>query len=92
MKSKTSCFNKTIFLKNITHYWPIWVMFTLWNLFILPFMIFNESQRYKYITDLTQQEIAQSRSSDILSIVGVYMNPAALFFFAVIVVRQYAGI
>lgn len=86
MKSKTSCFNKTIFLKNITHYWPIWVMFTLWNLFILPFMIFNESQRYKYITDLTQQEIAQSRSSDILSIVGVYMNPAALFFFAVIVV------
>ena len=23
MKSKTSCFNKTIFLKNMTRFWPV---------------------------------------------------------------------
>ena len=27
MKSKTSCFNATIFKKNITHYWPIWLVY-----------------------------------------------------------------
>ncbi|MBR3810900.1 MAG: ABC transporter permease [Agathobacter sp.] len=29
MKSKISFFNKTIFLKNATLYWPIWVIYTL---------------------------------------------------------------
>ena len=47
MKSKTSCFNKTIFLKNITHFWPIWLMILLWNVFIMPFMIYNDSMQYK---------------------------------------------
>ena len=28
MKSKTSFFNKTLFLKNITLFWPIWALYT----------------------------------------------------------------
>ena len=24
MRSKTSCFNKTLFLKNLTRFWPLW--------------------------------------------------------------------
>ena len=26
-KSETSCFNKTIFKKNITRFWPIWALY-----------------------------------------------------------------
>ncbi len=40
MKSKTSCFSKTIFRKNITHFWPIWCLFLLFYLFIMPFSEF----------------------------------------------------
>ncbi len=86
MKSKTSCFNKTIFLKNITHFWPIWVMITLWNLFIMPFMIYNHSQRYKFITNLSEKEIMQDRLNDIMNIVDIYVNPIILFLFAVVAV------
>lgn len=27
MKSKTSSFNTTIFKKNLTHHWPIWIVY-----------------------------------------------------------------
>lgn len=86
MKSKTSCFNKTIFLKNITHFWPIWLIFTAWNLFILPFMIYNHSLSYKYSSGINERELAQMRVDDILGIVNVYINPIILFFFSIIVV------
>ena len=86
MKSKTSCFNKTIFLKNITHFWPIWLMILLWNVFIMPFMIYNDSMQYKYMTDLTQKDLETQKVSDILGIVSVYCNPVILFIFAVIAV------
>ena len=86
MKSKTSCFNKTIFLKNITHFWPIWLMITGWNIFIMPFMIYNTSLQYKVMKDVTEKELFQMKSNDLLSIVSVYMNPVVLFIFAIIAV------
>lgn len=86
MKSKTSCFNKTVFLKNITHFWPIWLIILLWNVFIMPFMIYNDSMQYKYMTDLTQKDLEMQKASDILGIVSVYCNPVILFIFAVIAV------
>ena len=86
MKSKTSFFNKTIFLKNITHFWPIWLMILVWNLFIMPFMIFNSSLQYKMLNNITEQEISILRSNDILGIVAVYANPVILFVFSVIAV------
>ena len=39
MKSKISFFNKTIFLKNVTLYWPIWVVYTLSLLLAMPFSL-----------------------------------------------------
>lgn len=36
MRSKTSYFNKTLFFKNITGYWPIWAAYLLIWLLILP--------------------------------------------------------
>ena len=86
MKSKTSCFNKTIFLKNITHFWPIWLMITGWNLFIMPFMIYNTSLDYRGIKDITEKELQQMKSNDLLSITSVYINPVVLFLFSIIAV------
>ena len=86
MKSKTSCFNKTIFKKNITHFWPIWLMILLWNLFFLPFMIYNSSMRYQAINDVSAKELAIWRANDILSLVQVFMNPIPIFVFSVIAV------
>ena len=39
MKSKISFFNKTIFLKNVTLYWLIWVVYTLSLLLAMPFSL-----------------------------------------------------
>lgn len=86
MKSKTSFFNKTIFLKNITHFWPIWLMILAWNVFIMPFMIYNSSLQYKMMNTISEKELAILRSNDILSIVYVYINPVILFIFSVIAV------
>lgn len=36
MKSKIFCFNNTIFKKNLTHFWPIWVMYLCYLLVTLP--------------------------------------------------------
>ncbi len=33
MQSGTSCFNKTIFKKNITHFWPIWGIYLVFLLY-----------------------------------------------------------
>lgn len=39
MKSKTFCFNRTIFRKNVTHYWPIWALYLCYLLVTLPISI-----------------------------------------------------
>ena len=84
MKSKTSCFNKTIFNKNFTHFWPIWLIVMGWNLFILPFMIYNNSLQYKMMTGLTEKELAAMKETDIISAVSIYISPVVLFAFSVI--------
>lgn len=39
MKSKTSSFNTTIFKKNLTHYWPIWIVYLCYLLMVVPVSI-----------------------------------------------------
>lgn len=41
MKSKTSCFNRTIFKKNLTHYWPLWAAHLCVLLLIGPLQIWQ---------------------------------------------------
>lgn len=44
MQSKTSCFNKTIFRKTLTRFWPVWAAyFAVW-LLILPLGLFSERE------------------------------------------------
>ncbi len=42
MKSKTSFFNKTIFFKNLTRFWPIWALYLVIWIFIMPVLLSNE--------------------------------------------------
>lgn len=52
MKSKTSFFNKTIFKKNVTHYWPLWVAYLSFMLLGVPFTIWqNATSQWYYSID-----------------------------------------
>ena len=42
MKSKTSFFNKTIFINNLTRFWPIWALYLVIWIFVMPVMLANE--------------------------------------------------
>ena len=57
MKSKTSFFNKTIFLKNVTLYWPIWVVYTLFLLGGLPVSLWFSIQGYSSDYHLTEENM-----------------------------------
>ena len=42
MKSKISFFNKTIFKKNMTLYWPIWALYTLILIIAQPLLLWSD--------------------------------------------------
>ena len=47
MKSKISCFNKTIFKKNITQFWPLWLAYFLYMLAAGPINMYQRmNMRY----------------------------------------------
>lgn len=58
MKSKTSCFNFTLFRKNVTLYWPIWTIYLLALLYVIPGSLWL---RFQYILKWNQ-EISQSEA------------------------------
>ena len=80
MKSKTSFFNGTIFKKNITHYWPIWVGYLVYLLIAAPLSIWlnaNDQWYYEYYDETARMyEIIQNVASLLIS-------PAVIFVFAV---------
>jgi ABC-2 type transport system permease protein len=36
MRSKTSFFNRTVFLKNFTRFWPIWALYLVVWILLMP--------------------------------------------------------
>lgn len=64
MKSRTSYFNKTIFKKNILHFWPVWVVYTLFLTVMMPIRIFvtttdTANIQSDTLADLNTQKIEQ---------------------------------
>ena len=61
MKSKISFFNKTIFLKNVTLYWPIWGIYTLISIIMQPFLLwlFNNMSYFssRYTDDMQFRDL-----------------------------------
>lgn len=51
MKSKTSFFNRTVFWKNVSLYWPIWVCYLLYGLVKVPGQLWSRLQQQTNMTD-----------------------------------------
>lgn len=79
MKSKISCFNKTIFKKNLTLYWPLWVGFLLMQLAMVPLNLFQ------YMRGHTNNPIARQYSA-LRNIFEVAAEPFVIFIFCVLAV------
>lgn len=56
MKSKTSFFNKTVFLKNATLYWPIWSVYTILLLILQPFVLWGNFVNVLHFGTLTAND------------------------------------
>ncbi len=66
MKSKTSYFNKTIFWKNVTLYWPIWGIYSFILLCAMPILFvlscndgyritpLSSAQKFEYLCDILE--------------------------------------
>lgn len=79
MRSKTSCFNVTIFRKNFTHFWPIWLIYLSYLTLILPVNIWLDATNkgfYENVPHLTRQSYIMY---DTLSIA---IAPQPVFLFA----------
>ena len=76
MKSKISFFNKTIFVKNATLYWPIWAIYTLILLISQPIILwfsYNDGYRIHALTieQKTQMLIEQLSMEPYLWLIGI---------------------
>lgn len=47
MRSRISCFNTTLYRKNMTRFWPIWVLYGVIWLFAMPINVLLQSGRYQ---------------------------------------------
>lgn len=57
MKSKISFFNKTIFLKNVTLYWPIWTVYSLFLLIPMPLSLWLSLSTRSKLNPLTEERM-----------------------------------
>lgn len=81
MKSKISCFNKVIFKKNFTHFWPLWVLYSCYMIIILPVAIWREMS-YIYVDEVYNQASRQFLA--IRNVLSYALNPFPIFVCAVV--------
>ncbi len=81
MKSKISCFNKTIFLKNVTLYWPIWGLYLLYLMIAVPGSLWLQ-------LEIGQNGMWEIDANEVFSILEGVINPSigmwATFFMAIV--------
>lgn len=79
MKSKTSCFNRTIFKKNLTHYWPLWVAYLGFMLLSVPLNIWQLATTewyFEYYNETSRMHEIMYRA------VNMMTEPITIFVFA----------
>lgn len=79
MKSKTFFFNKTIFKKNLTRFWPLWTLYACYLIFALPLDLWLSMHSNIFSDSYTQ---AQKQILVICSVVQSALNPIMTFLFA----------
>ena len=77
MRSRISFFNGTIFKKNITHYWPVWLLFFLFLVCKIPVTIFF---RTSFVDgSFTAEEILQIKFDEYYAVLNGALNPTIAF-------------
>ena len=79
MKSKTFCFNKTIFKKNMTHFWPLWALYTCYLIFVLPVSLWLNMQSYAHMEGYVQ---SQKQMLAVAETMCIALNQIPTFIFA----------
>ena len=74
MQLKISCFNKTLFRKNLTRFWPLWGMASFVGA-LFPMVMFMELSRGTRLEPLEMTEMYYN--------VAVYAVPVLSLFYAV---------
>lgn len=82
MKSKTSCFNKTIFWKNVARFWPIWASYLAILFFSMPVSLFLRT-RPNAVSSGNVSSTADKLGSMLECISGNLM-PVFVFVFAIL--------
>ena len=81
MKSKTSCFNRMIFKKNFTHYWPLWALYLGYLMLLMPVQIWQLATNKWYYEDYD----AVSRMYEIVQYaLETELSPFSIFLFSVV--------
>ncbi|MBO5247195.1 MAG: hypothetical protein J6B28_08060 [Eubacterium sp.] len=73
MQSKISCFNRTIYTKNLTRFWPFAVIYLLYLMMIHPVILHMELNHEYYIEDArTAGEILGDHFMNVTEPIGVF--------------------
>ncbi|MDD5931950.1 MAG: hypothetical protein PUC45_05730, partial [Oscillospiraceae bacterium] len=75
MPSRTSCFNRTLYRKNLTRFWPMWGMASFAGA-LFPLMLFMQIQRGYSVKPLEMTEMYYN--------VAAYALPVVSLFYAVL--------
>ena len=85
MKSKTSCFNKTIFRKNMTRFWPVWAVYLAYLFFNMTIRMFLNTRNYMNFQQLdSSAPSATNRLTTMLECLSGNLEPYVIFFAALV--------
>lgn len=82
MQSRISFFNKTIFKKNVTHFWPIWVLYTMVCMWLLPVCTYLNTNNYINTEFTLQTEQDYSKIIGVVEGMRYALLPVVIFVFA----------
>ena len=82
MRSKTSCFNKTIFWKHVTRFWPVWGAYlAIWLLLMPVGLLSTRNYLLNNPASLQQSVLDAIRSGTVLSFIFSALTAMAVWSF-----------
>lgn len=84
MKSKTSCFNKTIFRKNMIRFWPVWAVYLAYLFFNMTVRLFLNTRSYATYQTTDTTSPATYRLMTMLECISGNLEPYVIFFAALV--------
>ena len=84
MRSKTSFFNRTIFMKNILRFWPMWILYPGSPVFSLPVSLYLRTNPQR----LHAANLAEAQLREVVTCVnwGTTANFVYIFVMAIVLV------